>query len=253
MTLHPDTLPFLSELRLNNNRPWFNEHKDRWLAIKAQFELFTQGLIEAMESVDPTLRGLTAKNSIYRIYRDTRFTPDKTPYKTHISCFLSSWGPKNSGVPGYFFQLGVDEAYGLKGICNLGGGIFMPTPEALNAIRQEIVYCTDEFLDIINEPKYKKYYGSGFFTTHKLSRVPKGFPADFEQADLLKYKDYCCSHTLADAYVVPQSESIAGKATKRGKQDGCPEELFDRVVEIWRAAVPLNRFVQRAMEEVRQR
>ena len=139
---------------------------------------------------------------------------------------------KNSGVPGYYFQIGTEEAYGLKGTCNLGGGIFMPTPEALNAIRQEIFYCPDEFLAIMNEPAYKKYFGTEFFTLKKLQRVPKGYPADWEHADLLKYKDYTTSHTMPDKYL------------EGGK-------LFDEVVKVWRASVPLNRFVQRAMEDVR--
>lgn len=230
--IHPDTLPFLRELAVNNNRTWFNDNKPSWIAIKEQFEAFTQALIEEMEKVDDTLVGLTAKNSVYRIYRDTRFSADKTPYKTHVACFLSSWGPKNSGVPGYYFQLGCDEAYGLKGTCNLGGGIFMPTPEALNAIRQEIFYCTDEFLAIMNEKNYKKYYGSEFFTMKKLQRVPKGYPADWEHADLLKYKDYCTSHTLPDRLI-------------------SSPKLFDEVLKVWKASVPLNRFVQRAMEEVK--
>lgn len=229
-TLHPDTLPFLQELMLNNNRPWFNEHKDRWLAIRQRFEEFTQALIDAMQPLDSTLQGLTPKNSIYRIYRDTRFSPDKTPYKTHISCFLSSWGAKNSGVPGYFFQLGADEAYGLHGTCNLGGGIFMPPAESLAAIRQEIFYCTDEFLAILNNPDYRRYYGEGFFTTKVLKRVPNGFPADWEHADLLKYKDYCCAHTL--------DEGLLNSPT-----------LIDHVLDAWRAAVPLNRFVQRAIKD----
>ena len=231
--LHPDTLPFLQELTVNNNRPWFNDHKERWLAIKADFEAFTQALIDEMVKYDDTLIGLTAKNSVYRIYRDTRFSADKTPYKTHIACFLSSWGPKNSGVPGYYFQLGTEEAYGLKGTCNLGGGIFMPTPEALNAIRQEIFYCTDEFLAIMNEKNYKRYFGSEFFTLKKLQRVPKGYPADWQNSDLLKYKDYTTSYTMPDKFIGS-------------------DKLFDEVVKVWRASVPLNRFVQRAMEDVRK-
>ena len=231
-TIHPDTLPFLRELATNNNREWFNAHKPHWLEIKEAFEAFTQALIEEMEKEDDTLAGLTAKNSVYRIYRDTRFSADKTPYKTHVACFLSSWGPKNSGVPGYYFQLGCDEAYGLKGTCNLGGGIFMPTPEGLNAIRQEIFYCPDEFLAIMAEPEYKKYFGTEFFTMKKLSRVPKGYPADWEYADLLKYKDYCTSHTMPDRML------------------GSPR-LFDEVLRVWRASLPLNRFIQRALEETR--
>ena len=103
MTLHPDTLPFLHQLAANNNRPWFNENKPRYEAIKQQFEAFTQELIDQMIPLDPSLEGLTAKRCVYRIYRDTRFSADKTPYKTHIACFLPSWGIKNSGVPGYYF------------------------------------------------------------------------------------------------------------------------------------------------------
>ena len=179
---------------------------------------------------DPSLEGLTAKGCVYRIYRDTRFSADKTPYKTHISCFLSSWGPKNSGVPGYYFQIGAEEAYGLTGTCNLGGGIFMPTPEALNAIRQEIFYCTDEFLSIMNEPSYKRYFGSEFFTIKKLQRVPKGYPADWEHADLLKFKDYCTSYTMPERMLDSP-------------------RLADEVLKVWRASVPLNLFLQRAISE----
>lgn len=230
-TLHPDTLPFLRELAMNNNRPWFNDNKPRWIAIKEAFEAFTQTLLDAMIPLDPSLEGLTAKQCVYRIYRDTRFSADKTPYKTHVACFLSSWGKKNSGVPGYYFQMGCDEAYGLKGTCNLGGGIFMPTPEALAAIRQEIFYCPDDLLAIMDEPSYKKYFGSEFFTIKKLSRVPKGYPADWEHADLLKYKDYCT------AYTMPESKLTS-------------DNLNDEVLKVWRASVPLNLFIQRAMEDV---
>ena len=231
-TIHPDTLSFLRELARNNNRPGFNDHKDRWIAIKGQFEAFTQTLVDEMVKLDPSLEGLTAKQCVYRIYRDTRFSPDKTPYKTHIACFLSSWGPKNSGVPGYYLQMGCDEAYGLKGTCNLGGGIFMPRPEALNAIRQEIFYCTNDFLAIINEPNYKKYFGSEFFTVKKLQRVPKGYPADWEHADLLKYKDYCTAHTMPERLLTS-------------------DRLSDEVLKVWKSSVPLNLFIQRALEDVR--
>ena len=232
MTIHPDTLPFFEELALNNNRPWFQAQKPRWEAIRKQFELFTQELLDQMSLLDPTLEGLTAKGCLYRIYRDTRFSNDKTPYKTHIACFLSSWGKKNSGVPGYYFQVGSEEAYGLKDACNLGGGIFMPVPAALNAIRQEIFYCPEELLDIIGKASYKRYFGSEFFTTKKLVRVPKGYPANWLYADLLKYKDYCTAYTMPEKYLAD-------------------EDLSDRVIDVWRASLPLNRFLQRALEEVK--
>ncbi len=230
--LHPDTLPFLQQLAMNNNRDWFNAHKGHWIEIKEAFEAFTQALIDEMSVADDTLTGLTAKNSVYRIYRDTRFSPDKTPYKTHVSCFLSSWGPKNSGVPGYYFQLGAEPAYGLEGTCTLGGGIFMPSPEALKAIRQEIFYCYNDFVAIMDTPAYKKYFGTDFFTTKKLQRVPTGYPNDWEYADLLKYKDYCTSYTMPDKLIDSP-------------------RLFDEVIKVWKASLPLNRFLQRAMEGLR--
>lgn len=227
MHLNPDTLPFFDDLLVNNNREWFNAHKERWLAIRADFELFTQALIDEMVKLDPSLGNLTAKGCIYRIYRDTRFSQDKRPYKTHIACFLPSGGKKNMGVPGYYLQLGQED-YGLHGNCSLGGGIFMPSPESLYAIRQEIFYNIDEFKHIMAEKNYKRFFGGDFFTVKKLSRVPKGFPADWPDADLLKYKDYCTSYAMPGKYI-------------------CSDELLDRVLEVFRASVPLNLFIQRAI------
>ncbi|MBR1799185.1 MAG: DUF2461 domain-containing protein [Bacteroidales bacterium] len=231
MTIHPDTLPFFKELLQNNNRPWFNENKPRWEVIKQQFEAFTQCLLNDMVKHDASLEGLTAKQCVYRIYRDTRFSPDKTPYKTHIACFLPSWGKKNMGMPGYYFQLGLDEAYGLKGTCNMGGGIFMPASDTLAAIRQEIFYNTDEFLKIIDEPSYKHYFGDTFFTQKILTRVPKGYPSDWEHAHLLKYKDYCTSYEMPNRMINS-------------------DNLSKEVLSVWQASVPLNLFIQRAMTEL---
>ena len=215
---------------LNNNREWFNANKGRWLAIRADFEVFTQTLIDEMVKLDPSLGNLKAKSCMYRIYRDVRFSQDKRPYKTHIACFLPTGGRKNMGVPGYYLQLGQED-YGLHGNCSLGGGIFMPSPEALFAIRQEIFYNIDEFKAIMAEPAYKKLFGSEFFTVKKLSRVPKGFPQDWPDADLLKYKDYTTSYAMPDRYVNS-------------------DELLNRVIEVFRASVPLNLFIQRAMYEL---
>ena len=229
MHLNPDTLPFFDELLVNNNREWFNANKERWLAIHADFEVFSQALIDEMVKLDPSLGNLTAKKCMYRIYRDVRFSMDKRPYKTHIACFLPTGGKKNMGVPGYYLQLGQED-YGLHGNCSLGGGIFMPSPEALYAIRQEIFYNIDEFKSIMAEKNYKRFFGSEFFTVKKLSRVPKGFPADWPDSELLKYKDYCTSYAMPSKYITS-------------------DELLDRVLEVFRASVPLNKFIQRAMYE----
>lgn len=229
-TLNPDTLPFFAELERNNNREWFMANKHRWEAIKTDFERFTEVVIERMSALDPSIGHPQAKHCMYRIYRDLRFSPDKRPYKCHISFFLATGGVKRNSMPGYYMQIGQED-YGLHGNITLGGGIFMTSPEALAAIRQEIFYNIDEFKAIMAEPSYQKYFGSEFFTVQKLSRVPKGFPADWPDGDLLKYKDYCTMGQIA-------------------AEHAAAPDLLERVVDVFAASVPLNKFIQKAMYEM---
>lgn len=225
--MSPDTLPFFIELEQNNNREWFLANKDRWDAIREEFTQLTEQVIDALSPLDPTIGHPDAKRCLYRIYRDLRFSPDKRPYKTHISFFLSSGGIKRSGVPGYYLQIGQSD-YGLEEGCSLGGGIFMPDAATLAAIRQEIFYCYDEFRSIVENPIYKKYFGDSFFTMGRLSRAPKGYPNDWEGVEWLKYKDYCTMYALK-------------------KADVTGPRFFDQIMEVFRASIPLNRFIQRAM------
>ena len=227
MNIHPDTLSFFDDLMVNNNRDWFNDNKSRWTAIRDQFVELTQALIDVMTPLDPALGNLQAKQCVYRIYRDLRFTTDKRPYKTHIACFLPVGGDRTQCVPGYYLQLGQGD-YGLEGGCSLGGGIFMPSPSQLAAIRQEIFYCPDEFKAILAQKDYHRYYGNSFFTSRKLSRPPKGYPADWPDIDLLKYRDYCSMHTMP--------KKLIGS-----------DQFFDHVIKVWKATVPLNLFIERAL------
>lgn len=221
--MSPDTLPFFAELAQNNNREWFMDNKSRYDAIREEFIDLTALIIDELSVLDPTIGHPDPKKCLYRIYRDLRFTQDKRPYKTHISFFLSSYGIKRSGEAGYYMQIGQED-YGLTGNCTLGGGIFMPDKDKLAAIRQEIFYNPDEFLKIVNNKEYKKYFGDTFFTTRILSRAPKGYPNDWEHAHWLKFNDYCTMHAVPDKY-------MAG--------DG----LKGYVMKVFRATVPLNRFI----------
>lgn len=228
--VHPDTFCFFEELATNNNRDWFNDNKLRWTAIRDTFLDFTRQLIDAMAPLDPAVGALSPKQCVYRIYRDLRFSTDKRPYKTHIACFLPFGGDRTQCVPGYYLQMGQED-YGLQGNCSLGGGVYMPNSKQLAAIRQEIFYSVDEFKAILADPDYNRYYGRVFFTSKKLSRPPKGYSADWPDIDLLKYCDYCCMHEMTQASVL---------------SDG----FFDEVVSVWKAAVPLNRFIGRALDLV---
>lgn len=238
MTIHPDTLTFFEELAMNNNSEWFHDNKPRWDAIRKDFAEFTQALIDEIRPLDPSLGNITAKDCIYRIYRDLRFTLDKRPYKTHIACFLPTGGNRKNAVPGYYLQLGMNELGGTidnrhddttpHNGCVLGGGIFMPQPKDLEAIRKEIYYCIDELKVIMTEPNYQHFFGNTFWTLKKLSRPPKGYDASWPDVDLLKYKDYTTMYNMPDEHLT----------------DGT---LFHRAVEVFRATVPFNKFIQRAL------
>lgn len=224
--MSPDTLLFFRELAANNNREWFMDNKRRYDAIReAMIDLAAQ-VIDELSPLDPTIGHPDPRKCLYRINRDLRFTTDKSPYKTHISFFLSSYGIKRSGEAGYYLQLGQED-YGLKGNGALGGGIFMPDKAKLAAIRQEIFYNPEDFHGIINDKEYKRFFGDTFLTTRKLSRAPKGYPNDWEHADLLKYNDYCSAHTIPAKVIT---------------SDG----LKDYVMKAFRATLPLNKFILRA-------
>ena len=224
--MSPDVFTFFEELAINNHREWFLDNKSRYEAIREEFVEFTAQIIEELSPLDPTIGHPDPKRCLYRINRDLRFTPDKRPYKIHIAFFLSSNGVKRSGEPGYYLQIGQED-YGLHGNCSLGGGIFMPDKEKLAAIRQEIFYNTDDFLSIMNDKNYKKYFGNTFFTTKVLTRAPKGYPNDWEHAGLLKYCDFCTMHEVPNDIVLGDS-------------------FKDYVMKVFKASVPLNRFIQRA-------
>lgn len=128
--INKTTLDFLTKLKKNNNRPWFDKNKDVYLKAKENFDGFITELLGAVAVFDSGIKGLEAKNCVYRIYRDIRFSKDKTPYKTYFSAGITPGG-KNAYAPGYYLHVAPGKSV-------LAGGIWMPPPPQLNAIRQEI-------------------------------------------------------------------------------------------------------------------
>lgn len=202
------------------------DNRSRYDAIREEFIDFTAQIIDELSPLDPSIGHPDPKRCLYRINRDLRFTPDKRPYKTHIAFFLSSYGIKRGGEAGYYLQIGQED-YGLHGNCGLGGGIFMPDKTKLAAIRQEIFYNTDQFLSIVQDKKYQKYFGNTFFTTKILSRAPKGYPNDWEYADYLKYNDYCTMHEVPNDIVLSNG-------------------FKDYVMDVFKASIPFNKFLLQA-------
>ena len=140
-------LKFLKDLSKNNNREWFEKNKSRFTECKDEFEGFVSVLLDDMIQFDSSLAGLNPKKLIFRIYRDVRFSKDKTPYKKNFSAGFSAEG-KGMGTPGYYFHIQPN------GESFVAAGLFQPVPENLAKIRQEIDYNGDQLKKIFNEKKF---------------------------------------------------------------------------------------------------
>jgi uncharacterized protein (TIGR02453 family) len=174
------TVDFFRGLARNNNREWFQPRK---LIFEEQVKQPMRALVE---SVNAALMGFAPEfvtepeKAIYRIYRDTRFSKDKTPYKTHIAASFRRLGPGHSDA-GYYFALSHKEVA-------IGGGIYMPEPPALLAIRNHIAGRHDELRRILRARQVRELLGE--LHGDQLSRVPKGFAGDHPAADLLRFKRF---------------------------------------------------------------
>ena len=217
-------LDYLKQLIANNNRDWFNLHKDLYLEAKSVFETFTEQYINRMSLLEPELGALTPQECEWRIYRDTRFSPDKTPYKDHFGAFLAPHGGKRSPFAGYYIHL-------TPGGCMFASGVWGPDKDLLTALRQSVLDNYDELEDIFSAPAFLKYF-SGFDTYYQLARTPLGFPRDFKHDDWLRLKAFTLTHHLTD------------------KQVADPH-FIDLLLDISAAAKPLNNFLNYTVEEVK--
>ena len=185
-------LKFLQSLAKNNDRDWFEKNKSNYLEVKENFEKFLIELHQEFLKFDESLGGLNPKKLAFRIYRDVRFSKDKSPYKLNMGAGFSPGG-KMVQEPGYYIHIEPKKSF-------LAGGIYMPDASNLNKIRQEIDYNTDSFLKIINNKKFKNTFPA-LEDFDKLKTAPKGFPKDHPQLELLKHKSFIVSHYFTDEEV----------------------------------------------------
>src|SRR6266480_2770376 len=135
--LHPLTLKFLKDLKKHNNKAWFDANRAAYETAKIDFENFIQSLLDRHGKNDADLTDLLARKCMFRINRDIRFSKDKSPYKTNFGASMDKGG-KKSGFAGYYFHLEPGKSF-------VGGGLWMPAPDVVKKVRQEIDYCFDEF------------------------------------------------------------------------------------------------------------
>ncbi len=184
-------IPFLKKLGKNNNKAWFDANRPLYAQAKSEFEDFVTSLVAAYGKHDPSIAHLSAKECIFRINRDVRFSKDKSPYKTNFGASISSGG-KKSPFAGYYVHIEPGASFA-------GGGMWMPMPEQLAMVRQEIDYNYDEFLSILKSPAFKKQYGELYKGDDvSLTRVPKGYEADNPAAEYLRLKSFIAMRPITD-------------------------------------------------------
>jgi uncharacterized protein (TIGR02453 family) len=181
-------IKFLENLKENNNRDWFKANKPYFEEVKQEFMDMVEYLIPALAVTNPALANLEAKDTIFRIYRDVRFGKNKSPYKISMGAIMTPGGRK-SAFAGHYFHIEPGGSF-------LAGGAYSPPSDRLKSIRSEIYYNSTEFKSIITSVDFIKYFGE--IEGSKLKRPPVGFPKDFADIDLLKFKDYTVFHKIDD-------------------------------------------------------
>lgn len=192
-------IPFLTQLADNNNRPWFEAHKGEY---KAALDEFTQIVTDAMAECGklgmPPQEGVEAKNLIMRIYRDVRFSPDKSPYKKNMAASIAPGGRKGGG-PAVYLHIQPGE-------CFLGFGMYEMESDRLKRLRQELDYNYQEFKGLIEDPAFRTFWGEP--KGEKLKTLPKGYEAQNPAIELLKMKQLYFIHDLksneTNERIVPQ-------------------------------------------------
>ncbi len=188
----PLILKFLKDLSKNNNRDWFEKNKPVYLEAKSNFENFLEALHKELLKFDESLVGVNPRKLGFRIYRDVRFSKDKQPYKNNMGAGFSPRG-KMEQEPGYYVHIEPGKSF-------IAGGIYMPNPENLAKIRQEIDYNPKALLRILNDKEFKKYF-SGLSDGDRVKTAPKGYPKAHPHIELLKNKSFTVSSPFTDAEV----------------------------------------------------
>jgi uncharacterized protein (TIGR02453 family) len=233
-------LRYLKQLMANNNRQWFQEHKDEYDAVRADFEHGVGQALERIVGFDSEIAHLKVKDCTYRFYRDTRFSPDKSPYKNHLGAYIDAKG-KKALRGGYYLHLEPEH-------CLVACGNYWLPTNILTACRNEIMANTEQWLKCVENDEFQRYFGSPVdsstkeptnisswdtpqgFGLEKLKTCPSGFPRDWEYVRYLRLKDYCCWHAVSDSFF-----------------DG--DGWLDEMEKMFRAAKPMMDFMNAVIDD----
>lgn len=218
--IQPQTLAFLRQLKKNNDKAWFDAHRKEYETAKKDFEGFVTELLKALIPLEAELANQQAKDCTYRIFRDVRFSKDKTPYKSHFGAFFARGGRKWDGA-GYYLHLEPGAIFA-------GGGLWMPEPSLLKKVRQEIDYDFPAFREVVGNKSFRKLFPN--LNGEALSRPPQGYDANNPAIEFLKMKSLTAGHPMKD------EDLTSGNAIKN-------------VVGVFTRLSPLINFLNRAQED----
>lgn len=222
--ISPSTLQFLKDLKKHNNKEWFDANRDRYARAKTDFENMVAGMIQKMGSFDASVAHLQAKDCMFRINRDVRFSKNKAPYKTNMSMYVSKHGKKAMDCAGYYLHVEPGASF-------VAAGIWMPMAPELKKVRQEIDYNFDEFQKLVKQKSFRNLFPDLDRSEGAvLSRPPKGYEADNPAIEYLKLKSFIVTTPLAD-------DVLMGKS------------MLPTVSAAFKTAFPLVQFINRALEE----
>lgn len=219
MILDPIVFEFLRDIAANNNKEWFDANRGYYEKARAAFVSFAEGFNKLVGVVDPLVGEQDIKKCVYRINRDVRFSPDKSPYKRHFGVFVAPGG-RSSRLPGYYLHVEPGASLFIS-------GAYCLTSDELKRLRTEVANFPEELDAILREPSFVSRLK--LLEDDKLKTQPRGFSVDPQYAELLKYKTFCAAAAYADDEVMAQG-------------------FAKRVEEDMRASVPLNTFFRRALE-----
>ena len=220
-----DIIDFLRDLSCNNNKEWFAANKQRYQTMLARWYEFCGKLIEAIGQFDPDIAHLSVKDCTYRIYRDTRFSADKSPYKTDVGVFLSKGGKKSMHA-GYYFHVGTGSGEDYPHCHMIASGNYCYEPRVVKMLREDISFGWEDFkqdvLDVA-DPSFRVDMDGA------LKRVPKEYPADAPYADFMRLKSFSLVTYLDDDFILQPN-------------------LVSRVVELFKTVKPFNDYINRAVD-----
>ena len=210
-----DALAFLRALKRNNRREWFKPRKERYEALlRAPTIAFVERLATDLRPFAPDLVA-SPKTSLYRIYRDTRFSENKAPYKTHVAAVFPWRGlPKHQGA-GLYFHVSPEDVW-------IGGGMYAPDTTQLQAVREHIAGNVRRLRAIVESPSFRRAVGA--LEGERLQRVPRGFPKDHEAADYLRFRQFLAGAERPPAFATDP-------------------RFYSTVVRVFREVAPLIRFL----------